>query len=67
MLGTLGATSVGGCPRSNGCWQCEALGAAACATNGCHIRTAARAVDASGCPSHAFGARQPLATELTFS
>ena len=60
---TLGATSVGGCPRSNGCRQCEALGAAACATNSCQTRRTAHAVDASGCPSHAFDAKGPLANE----
>ena len=62
---TLGATSVGGCPRSNGCRQCEALGAAACATNGCHIRTAAHAVAREGCPSHDSAARRPLDTTIS--
>ena len=65
MLGTLGATSVAAAEAVQRAGS--ALGAAACATNGCQIRRTAHAVDASGCPSHAFGARQPLATELTFS
>jgi hypothetical protein len=56
---TLGATSVAAV-RGNGCWQCEALGAAACATNSCQTRRTAHAVEREGCPSHACDARQPL-------